>query len=278
MSTRCGLLMVDPNKGFLVNRNYTPSLPGGNMNLYIPGGEVSAGNMAKLILQGKDAWVKIKATLDSHHPAHIASPMWWVDKAGRHPAPFTPITLAEVLAGEWRAAKIGLQAKSVEYITELEKRGRYTHLIWPPHCIIATEGADVEDQIREALLPWEAKFGIVEWKTKGSYPFREHFSGLEAEVPDSNAPDTLLDVDFIRAIEDPNVDEWFMAGWALSHCFKFTVESITKNAANIASLAKKLTILSDCTLSVPGFEAQGEQFLNDMRKLGIKIAKSTEVL
>lgn len=272
------LIIIDPNKGFIENVNYTPQLPGGHMNLCIPGAKETAENLATLIRKGKDYWYDIKVTKDSHHPIHIATPIWWKDKKGRCPSPFTTISLDEVKAGDWRAARIGLQSESIYYLEELEKRGRYKLVVWPPHCIIGTEGQLVEDEIRKALFEWELNFGIVGWKIKGDNPKREHYSGLEAEVPDKNDPSTELDLDFIKAVDNPKVDKVFLSGWALSHCFKFTVKSIVDNVADLTQFAKKLIILEDCTKSVPGFEQQGEEFLTEMRALNVTIAKSTEVL
>lgn len=36
----------------------------------------------------------------------------------------------------------------------------------------------------------------------------------------------------------------------------------------------KLTILADCASSVPGFESVGEQFVKDMKELGVNVETS----
>lgn len=45
---------------------------------------------------------QIAASLDSHYTVQIFHPPWWVNNAGEHPAPFTPITADEVKSGAWK--------------------------------------------------------------------------------------------------------------------------------------------------------------------------------
>ena len=38
----------------------------------------------------------------------------------------------------------------------------------------------------------------------------------------------------------------------------------------------RITLLQDCCSSVPGFEAAGDTFVQDMKNIGINVLKSTD--
>lgn len=63
-----------------------------------------------------------------------------------------------------------------------------------------------------------------------------------------------------------------MCGQALSHCVNYTVRDIVEHWPK--DEAGKLTVLSDCASSVPGFEEAGEVFVRDMREAGVNVETS----
>ena len=63
-----------------------------------------------------------------------------------------------------------------------------------------------------------------------------------------------------------------MCGQALSHCVNYTVRDIVEHWPK--EEINKLTILKDCASSVPGFEAAGDKFLEDMKEAGVNIETS----
>ena len=63
-----------------------------------------------------------------------------------------------------------------------------------------------------------------------------------------------------------------MCGQALSHCVNYTVRDIVEHWPK--EEINKLTVLKDCASSVPGFEAAGDTFLEDMKEAGVNIATS----
>lgn len=273
--TKVHLFVIDPQNGFLKPINYTPNLPGGNMNLCVPGGAEDMDRLCKLIYRAKDSIYDMTITLDSHNSIHIATPNFWVDKNGNHPAPFTPITAESVRNGEWRSALFSMQSVALNYVEQLEKNGKFTLVIWPPHCIIGTEGHNVYQPLREATFEWEKSWAIVDFCTKGSNVTTEHYSIFRADVEDANDPSTGLNTRLVSTLEDR--DLIIVAGEALSHCVASSLRDFVASVSD-PNTVKKIVLLEDCMSSVPGFEQQGIDFINEMKNLGVRIENSTNIL
>jgi nicotinamidase-related amidase len=216
----------------------------------------------------------IHVTLDSHNPVDIAHPAWWVNSRGEHPAPFTLISSDDVKAGLWRATDPSLQARSQAYVEALAAGHRYALVIWPEHCLIGHVGHTVHASVTAALDAWARKrLEVVDFVTKGSNPFTEHYSAVQAEVPDPADPGTLVNSRLIRTLAE--ADTVVIAGEALSHCVANTVRDIAANFGD--DNVKKLVLLEDCASSVTGFENLGREFVAEMTARGMKLAKSTEL-
>lgn len=72
---------------------------------------------------------------------HISHPLFWKDANGAAPAPFTPISHADVVGGKWVAADEALKEYAEEYTRQLEaSSGKFQHIIWPEHCLIGSPG------------------------------------------------------------------------------------------------------------------------------------------
>ena len=67
-------------------------------------------------------------------------------------------------------------------------------------------------------------------------------------------------------------DKLVICGQALSHCVNYTARDIVEHWPKVEM--DKLTVLEDCSSSVPGFEAAGEQFLSDMKEAGVNVETS----
>ena len=77
---------------------------------------------------------------------------------------------------------------------------------WPPHCLIGSEGHNVHPRLFDSLKKWENKrFGVVDYVTKGSNLWTEHFSAVQAEVPDPTDPDTQINARLIETLEDADL-------------------------------------------------------------------------
>ncbi|WP_265943861.1 cysteine hydrolase [Dechloromonas sp. A34] len=269
------LVIIDPQNDFCdLPADYrtlaatVPALP-------VVGAHADMQRVAALIEQGGAGLSAITVTLDSHQHVDIAHPTFWCQGDGSPVAPFTPISAANVREGQFRPRLAEALPRVLAYLEVLEANGRYAHMVWPVHCEIGSWGHNVHDDVRRAYNAWEAaRVGMVDKVCKGSNPWTEHYSALKAEVPLADDPATQLNTAFVARLRQ--ADRVLIAGEAGSHCVKATTEHIVENFA--AAELGKLVLLSDCMSPVAGFEAQYVDFVDDMRRRGVQIATSTEIL
>ena len=257
------LLIIDPQNDFC-------SADG---SLSVTGADEDMKRLSSFI-EANGKKMDIHVTMDTHHLFDIAHPIFWMDGDGNEPKPFTIITEDDVKDGKWRAKNPVFQKTALEYVQKLTANDRYPLCIWPPHCLIGTPGHNIFEDVMEALLNWEGSFGTVDYVTKGSNMFTEHYSAVMADVEDSADPTTALNTRLIDILE--KADMVFVAGEASSHCVANTMTDIIDNFGEDS--AKKVTLLTDCMSPVPGFEALADNFFDDMKKRGVKLEKSTDVL
>ena len=255
------LLIVDPQNDFCI--------PTGSM--YIKNAEQDCKRIADFILRNIDGIDSIHITMDMHPYYHIAHPLFWKDTNGDEPVENTLITHADFVSGKYRPADESLNRRVEEYLINLETRGRYVLTIWPPHCLLATVGACVEENLLSAARQWEQhKPGrIIDFVTKASNPMTEHYSAIQAEVPDPSDPATRINFNLIDKLKNKDI---FIAGEALSHCISHTIRDL-----GIYIPASRITLLTDCTSNVEGFDDIGNHFLVEYKNKGMKTAISTEV-
>lgn len=264
------LLIIDPQNDFC-----NP-----NGSLFVPGADKDMQTLARFIKTHRTRFDDVHVSLDSHHRFDIAHPMAWLGSDGKHPSPFTIITSADIKAGKWRAVRPGLQARFTQYVEDLEARQRYPHVIWPEHCLIGSEGASISPVLFESLVDWESQIAMVDYITKGSNPFSEHFSIVQAEVPDPSDPSTQLNTQLINSLSQ--ADRVFITGQALSHCVANTVIDIA-NAFPDELAVKKLVLLRDTTSLVPNppgttlFSDFTDDFLKSMQKRGMTVTTTDAV-
>lgn len=258
------LLIIDPQIDFCEPQGA----------LYVKGAEEDSARLGKMISRSLDSLDDIRITLDSHQPVHIAHPLCWVDKDGNHPTPFTIISEEDVEGKnpKWTAFNPAWRQRQIDYVKALKAGGRYVLCIWPPHCLIATPGAAVTAPIAEAVRQWQDTFAMVDYVTKGSNPFTEHYSVVRADVVDPQDPTTDINKSFIRRLQE--ADEILVAGQALSHCVANSVRDVATEFGD--EHVKKIILLEDACSSVTGFEALADDFLKEMTGRGMQVAKTTD--
>jgi nicotinamidase-related amidase len=200
---------------------------------------------------------------------HIAHPIFWVNKEGKHPNPFTIISLGDVEDGIWKASMQGYQDVAVNYVRLLTARGKFPLCIWPPHCIMNGWGSNIYPVLFDALMRWEGENEkLVHYMPKGMAVSTEMYGAFKAEVPsdDTTASDATIQRFF-------DADEILIAGEALSHCVAETVRQLVGYMS-----PSKFVLLSDCCSNVTGFEKQGEDFVNELVIKGMRVCKSTEII
>jgi nicotinamidase/pyrazinamidase len=273
------LLIIDPQNDFCdLPASHRPIDPASGEAsapaLPVPGAHADMLRVARLVREAGDALDAITVTLDSHHRLDIAHPTFWQTGDGAAVAPFTPITAAQVRSGAFKPRDPSALPRTLAYLDELEARGRYTLMVWPVHCEIGSWGHNVHADLRAAYNAWEERrLGIVEMVGKGSNPWTEHYSAIQAEVPDAADPDTQLNQALIHRLAQ--ADRLLIAGEASSHCVKATTEHIVQNLP--AGGARRITLLTDCMSPVSGFEAQHAAFLAAMQSAGATLAESPDV-
>ncbi|AGU53385.1 hypothetical protein VAPA_2c08290 [Variovorax paradoxus B4] len=280
MKQNIHLLVIDPQNDFCdlppdwlgadasTGTQLQPALP-------VAGAHADMLRLADLIREGAGGIAGITVTLDSHHRFDIAHPTFWQARDGGAVAPFTAITAAQVRGGDYLPRDAAALPRALAYLDELERRGRYTLMVWPVHCEIGSWGHNVHAAVKAAYNAWEdEQAGVVEKIAKGSNPWTEHYSAIQAEVPDADDPGTSLNMRLVESLD--RAELIVIAGEASSHCVKATTEHI---AANLPSgRPAKLVLVTDCMSPVTGFEAQHQAFLNDMAARGVQLRSSAEVL
>ena len=282
---RTDLLIIDPQIDFC--------RPGQDENdpkrgaLYVDNAENDMVRVSDLIKRYGEKIKKIHVTLDCHHRFDIAHPGFWRNSDGKHPDFFTIISHQDVVDAVWSPVFMKLPGhpdeSAVEYLKRytktLEDGKRYPLCIWPPHCLIGSEGNAVFPVLFEALRIWEEekRNNNVEFVSKGSTITTEHYSAIKAEVPDPEDPTTQINTRFIKALKD--ADEVLICGEAGSHCVKNTVEDIA-DGFNDDEAIKKMVLLTDGISPVQSpvvdFPAIQTQFITDMKNRNMRTAETTD--
>ena len=260
------LVVIDPQNDFC-----NP-----NGSLFVPGADRDMDRLAQMVKRLGRKLDDIHITMDSHRKVDISHPMWWKDSSGKHPTPFTCITPDDVEAGRWTTTQPGAYARSLKYLRALNSGNRYPHVIWPEHCLIGDEGHNVNRALSESVHEWEqTRYAMADFVTKGSNPWTEHFSAIQAEVPDPQDPSTQVNTGFIQTLE--TADIILLAGEALSHCVANSVSDIASNFSD-PRFVEKVTLLTDASSNVPSFEKLGSDFVARLTAKGMKTSTTTAVL
>jgi nicotinamidase-related amidase len=280
MRRKTQLLVIDPQNDFcdlpagfcppdpLTGQPCAPALP-------VPGAHADMLRLADFITDAGALLGGITVTLDSHQRLDIAHPTFWQQAGGAAVAPFTPVTAAQVRAGNYTPRDAAALPRTLAYLDALEATGRYTLMVWPVHCALGSWGHNLHASVRAACSAWEdAARQPVQLVVKGLNPWTEHYSAVQAEVPDPADPGTQLNQPLINALDA--ADTLLIAGEAGSHCVRATTEHIVSHLRS--GKPGKLVLLTDCMSPVAGFEPQQRDFLAAMRAQGVQLASSAQAL
>ncbi|HXF85250.1 MAG TPA: hypothetical protein VNK49_07655 [Anaerolineales bacterium] len=237
----------------------------------------------------------ITATMDTHKAMQVFHAVFFVDRDGQHPAPFTDIHAAELREGKWTfnpalASQFGIapeygQQMMIHYAEELERRGKYALTVWPYHAMLGGIGHALVSSVEEALF-FHALARLTQYdiEIKGDKPFTENYSVIGPEVLTGPMGETLgtRNTKFIEQLQQ--FDRLIIAGQAKSHCVAWTISDLLEDInATDPELAKKVYLLEDCTspVVVPGVvdhtEAANAAFAR-FAQAGMHIIRSTDNL
>ncbi len=288
------LLLVDVQKDFC--------FPEGT--LYV-GGRSGRGavedsrRVAEFVYRNLGSLTRITATMDTHLAFQIFFAPFWVDASGRPLAPHRVVAAAEVRSGEVRPASAvaswlaggdeeWLRRQALHYCEELERGGKYQLYLWPPHCLLGSEGHALVGAVQEARLFHSFVRGAQSYvEEKGQNPLTENYSALRPEVLTRHDGKRLADENRSLLEALLSADALVVAGEAASHCVRSTVEDLLAEIeARDRRLAGKVYLLADCTsaVAVPdgkgGFAAdftpQAEGALRRFQAAGMHLVRSTD--
>ncbi len=254
---RIGLLLVDVQNTFCI--------PG--FELFV-GGRSGAGavddnrRLSAFIYRNLHRITTIAPTLDTHQAVQIFHSIFLVDDRGRHPAPYTLVTPADVDAGRWRfnpavAAGLGIQPAEGQaflghYTRSLAAADKYSLTVWPYHAMLGSIGHALVPAIEEAVFFHSiCRFARPDFQVKGGNPLTENYSVLRPEVlegPNGQAV-AAKNRPFIQTLLD--FDALIVAGQAQSHCVAWTIDDLLAEIrAHDTALARHVYLLEDCTSPV----------------------------
>jgi nicotinamidase-related amidase len=288
--TNVHLLLIDVQKDFC--------FPEGT--LYV-GGRSGRGaiddnrRIAELIYANLGKLTNITTTMDTHFAYQIFFPSFWIGKDGAPLTAHRQITCAEIDAGEVRPnpamakwlcnGNYGWLLKQVRhYCAELERAGKYTLYLWPPHCLFGSDGHALAGVVQEARLFHSFARGAQSFcEVKGGNPLTENYSVLRPEVltRHDGAPLAQRNTSFLKTLL--TADAVLIAGQAASHCVKSSIDDLLGEIrAQDPKLLKKVYVLTDCmsAVVVPGvvdFTPQAEAALQKFADAGMNLIKSTDL-
>ena len=289
---RVHLLLIDLQKDFC--------FPEGT--LYVAGrsgrGAIEDNDrIARFIYRNLGVISAITCTLDTHFPYQIFSPAFWLDADGNPPPANRQIIAEQIRAGEVRpnpalAAMLAdgdydwLLKQVIHYCEELERQGKYRLYLWPPHCLLGSEGHALAGVIQEArLFHAYARGAPAAIEIKGQTPLTEYYSVLGPEVTTRWDGGVIAEKNkqFVEKLIQNDVI--IIAGQAASHCVKSTIEDLLDHVD--PALVRKVYILRDCMSAVtvsdparPGeflfdFTPNAEEALARFAEAGMHVVEST---
>lgn len=288
------LLLIDVQKDFC--------FPEGS--LYVAGrsgrGAIDdSRRIAEFVYKNMNALTNVTTTMDTHFAFQIFFPSFWMDKTGGPVAPFQEITVADLDEGKFKPnpAVAGwlcngnyawLTKQVRHYCAELEKAGKYKLYLWPPHCVLGSDGHALVGAVHEARMFHSFARGAQSWvEVKGGNPLTENYSIMQPEVlaRHDGQPLAQKNTQFLKTLL--TADAVVIAGQASSHCVRSSIDDIlTEIVATDRELAKKIYVMTDCmsAVTVPDgkggfyadFTGESDKALERFEKAGMKLVKSTD--
>lgn len=288
------LLLIDVQKDFC--------FPEGT--LYVAGQSGTGAiddsrRIAEMIYRNAGVITDITATMDTHFTYQIFFPEFWLERDGMPLTAHRVITGDEIAAGDvkpnpamarwlcngnysWLVKQVG------HYCRELERAGKYQLYLWPPHCLLGSDGHALAGIIQEARLFHAFLRRSQSWvEVKGGNPLTENYSVLQPEVltRHDGAPLAQRNTQFLQTLL--SADAVIIAGQAASHCVKSSIDDLLDEiVASDPALARKVYIVTDCmsAVTVPdgegGFAAdfttEAERAQQRFADAGMHLVRSTD--
>ncbi len=301
---KASLLLIDLQKDFC--------LPNGS--LYVAG---RSGNgaiednvrIAKFIYENLGIISNIVTTMDTHFAFQIFFASFWVDSEGNPLNSHTMIVPSDdgkslnninpsdnsiisegvmpnpAIVSWLCSGNYGWACNQARfYSNELMKGGQYALYLWPPHCILGSDGHPLVGVIHEARMFHSYVRGSQSGvEVKGGNAWSENYSVFQPEVLkrfDDHGALAQKNVLFLKTMIESDVV--IIAGQAKSHCVAWTISHLLSEILEQdKSLASKVYLLGDCTSSVvvpggPDFTDAGDKAFEKFIDAGMNLVNSCD--
>ncbi|MGE0545789.1 MAG: nicotinamidase [Kofleriaceae bacterium] len=292
--TKLHLLLIDVQKDFC--------FPEGS--LYVAGRNGTGAiddsrRIAEFVYRNLGVLSEITTTMDTHLAYQIFFPSFWLDNADAPLTAHRVVTSDQIAAGEVRPnpaiAKwlcggnyTWLCKQVLHYTKELERAGKYQLYLWPPHCLLGSDGHALAGVVHEARMFHSfTRVAQSNVEVKGGNPLTENYSVLRPEVMSrfDGAALAQRNTQFVSTLL--GADAVIIAGQAASHCVKSTIDDLLGEiAAQDPQLAKKVYLMVDCmsAVTVPDgkggfavdFTEQADAALQRFADAGMHLVRSTD--
>jgi nicotinamidase-related amidase len=290
------LLLIDLQKDFCFPRG----------TLYVAGRSGRGAlddskRVAEFIYRNLPRLTTITTTMDTHFAYQVFFPAFWLDREDNPLAPHREVTTEDIQSGAVRPNPAmarwlcngnyaWLLQQTRFYCSELERMGKYRLYLWPPHCLLGSDGHALAGVIHEARLFHSFSRAAQSWvEVKGGNPLTENYSVLRPEVLArfDGQPLAQRNTLFLQTLLTS--DAVIIAGQAASHCVKSSIDDLLEGiVAQDPALAKKVYLLTDCmsAVTVPDgkggfladFTPQAEAALQRFSDAGMHLCRSTDAL
>jgi nicotinamidase/pyrazinamidase len=304
-STTVALLLIDVQKDFHPNGS-----------LAIPNADQDAQRIATLICKHGSNLDRIIATLDSHHPLHIAHPSFWVSGDGddddvisseaskpktqqQHPSPFTIISADDIRNGVWKPRSDimidpSLLDPNIFNGTDTVMDNTTNKLDLQKYCLEYAMRLEQAGRFQLCIWPEHCLMGSVgygvvddvlqamnEWSrsTGRSVEYVQKGQNLLTEMYSALAAD-------VPVTADTDLNQTLLS--SLQDCNRLVVcgqamsHCVNYTLRDIVkhwpkNRLKDITLLTDCASAVPGFEAAANDFQNDMVAAGVQLKTTNDL-
>lgn len=259
-----------------------------NGNLAVPGAQDDLARTVDFIYRNAEEISSIYVSLDTHREYQVFFNPWWqYEDTGEHPSAFTAIGLSpkgeaiDLSSGRRVRPLIAPKWTLGTYLPTLRDKAKKNLMIWPFHTMEGTPGHCLMPALSEALSFYaSARLSQINFITKGTSPFTEHYGIWGAEVEYPGDPSTGINAPMLDVLAQH--DEIYVAGQAKKHCVFETVAQQLFYFKNEPDVIRKMHFLDDCTSPVAGmpqaFEDATDAEMDRWAKLGVQFMLSTDSL
>ncbi len=249
--------------------------------------------LSQFIYRNLDVITEICPTMDTHQAMQIFHTLFFTNKRGEHPAPFTLITEEDVKKGDWKfnpsvARILGIDEAYahrylMHYTHRLREGGKYDLTVWPYHAMLGGIGYALVSAVEEAIFfHTVARYSQADFQVKGNYPLTENYSVLSPEVLDDPSGKQIAkkNIHFVEKLLQ--FDAVIIAGQAKSHCVAWTIDDLLTHMLNQdKKLVEKVYLLEDCTspVVIPGvvdYTEQADAAFLRFEEAGMHVVRSSD--